>query len=88
MVKEAKLEVKSDPYKIAKLVSIIVMILAVLVSWIFAISATQMRVSENSSHLLDLENRMRVVEKSAQRTNVLLDVINKKLDRIDKRLNR
>ncbi len=84
----AKGEVKSDPYKIAKLVAIAFTVLAILISWIFAISSTQMRVGENANHLNDLEKRMRIVEKSSQRTNVLLGVISQKLDKIDKRLER
>ena len=81
-------KMKSDPYKIAKLAGVTITILAILISWIFAISSMQMRVGENANHLNDLESRMRIVEKSSQRTNVLLGVISKKLDRIDKRLGR
>ena len=84
----AEEKTKSDPYKIAKLAGVTITIIAILISWIFAISSTQMRVGENAIHLDDLESRMRIVGKSSQRTNVLLQVMNKKLDKIDKRLER
>lgn len=77
---------KSDPYRMVKFIGIILTIFTILATWIFGLSAMRVHVGDNTKHLNDLEIRVRAVEKNSERTNVLLQLINKKLDKIDQKL--
>ncbi len=81
-------EVRNDPMKIIKLIGTILIIITILGSWIYSISAMNSGISINTRHWNDIEQRVRILEKTSEHTTTILDIMNERLERMDKKLDK